>query len=145
MLRRYHQWGELLSFLEQPEVEPTNNRVEQVLRPAVIARKVSQCSKTLSGADAFVTFTTVHPDPLEERVTALRGRSTGRPFPHPKKSDYYCLPDRKPVADQVQFSLLLLFFIGLCIRLVTVGRVNRRMPVASPIEVQDDAGLPGFC
>src|SRR5918999_427717 len=35
MLRRYHQRGELLRFLEQPEVEPTNNRVERVLRPAV--------------------------------------------------------------------------------------------------------------
>ena len=59
MLRRYHQRGELLRFLEQPEVEPTNNRVERALRPAVIARKVSQCSKTWSGADAFVTFTSV--------------------------------------------------------------------------------------
>ena len=59
MLRRYHQWGELLSFLEQPEVEPTNNRVERMLRPAVIGRKVSQCSKTWSWADAFVTFTSV--------------------------------------------------------------------------------------
>jgi transposase len=59
MLRRYHQRGELLCFLEQPEVEPTNNRVERMLRPAVIARKVSQCSKTWSGADAFATFTSV--------------------------------------------------------------------------------------
>jgi transposase len=59
MLRHYHQRGEFLRFLEQPEVEPTNNRVERVLRPAVIARKVSQCSKTWSGADAFATFTSV--------------------------------------------------------------------------------------
>jgi transposase len=59
MLRRYHQRGDLLRFLEQPEVEPTNNRLERMLRPAVIARKVSQCSKTWSGADAFATFTSV--------------------------------------------------------------------------------------
>jgi transposase len=59
MLRRYHQQGDLLRFLEQPEVEPTNNRVERALRPAVIARKVSQCSKTWSGADAFAAFTSV--------------------------------------------------------------------------------------
>src|SRR5918992_567544 len=59
MLRRYHQRGDLLRFLEQPEVEPTNNRVERALRPAVIARKVSQCSKTWSGADAFAAFTSV--------------------------------------------------------------------------------------
>jgi transposase len=59
MLRRYHQRGDLLRFLEQPEVEPTNNRVERALRPAVIARKVSQCSKTWPGADAFAAFTSV--------------------------------------------------------------------------------------
>jgi hypothetical protein len=46
VLRRYHQRGELLRFLEEPLVEPTNNRVERALRPAVIARKVSQCSGT---------------------------------------------------------------------------------------------------
>jgi hypothetical protein len=59
MLRRYHQRGDLLRFLEDPSIEPTNNRVERMLRPAVIARKVSQCSKTWAGADAFVTFTSV--------------------------------------------------------------------------------------
>ena len=59
MLRRYHQRGDLLRFLDQPEVEPTNNRVERVLRPTVIARKVSQCSKTWPGADAFAAFTSV--------------------------------------------------------------------------------------
>src|SRR5918996_1717621 len=59
MLRRYHRRGDLLRFLEQPEVEPTNNRVERVLRPAVIARKVSQCSKTWPGADAFAAFSSI--------------------------------------------------------------------------------------
>jgi hypothetical protein len=58
-LRRYHQRGDLLRFLEQPEVEPTNNRVERMLRPAVIARKVSQCSKTWPGAYAFAAFTSI--------------------------------------------------------------------------------------
>jgi hypothetical protein len=37
-------------------VEPTNNWVERVLRPAVIARKVSQCSKNQAGAYAFAAF-----------------------------------------------------------------------------------------
>jgi hypothetical protein len=59
MLRRYHQRGDLLRFLEQPEVEPTNNRVERILRPAVIARKVSQCSKAWAGAHAFAAFASV--------------------------------------------------------------------------------------
>ena len=58
-LRRYHQRGDLLRFLEQPEVEHTNNRVERMLRPAVIARKVSHCSKTWSGAYTFAAFTSV--------------------------------------------------------------------------------------
>ncbi len=59
MLHRYHWRGDLLRFLEQPEVEPTNNRVERMLRPAVIARKVSQCSKTWAGAEAFAAFTSI--------------------------------------------------------------------------------------
>src|SRR5918996_1756093 len=59
MLRRYHQRGDLLRFLEQPEVEPTNNRVERMLRPAVMARKVSPCSKTWAGADAFAAFSSI--------------------------------------------------------------------------------------
>jgi hypothetical protein len=76
MLRRYHQRGDLLRFLEQPEVEPTNNRVERMLRPAVIARKVSHCSKTWPGADAFAAFTTViqtllKKDPPSALVEAL--------------------------------------------------------------------------
>ena len=59
VLRRYHQRGELLRFLEEPLVEPTNNRVERALRPAVIARKVSQCSKNQAGAYAFSAFKSV--------------------------------------------------------------------------------------
>jgi transposase len=59
VLRGYHQRGELLRFLEEPLVEPTNNRVERARRPAVIARKVSQCSKNEAGADAFSAFKSV--------------------------------------------------------------------------------------
>ena len=51
--------GRVLRFLHNPAIEPTNNRAERALRPAVIARKVSQCSKTQRGADAFAAFTTV--------------------------------------------------------------------------------------
>jgi len=59
VLRRYHQRGQLLRFLEDPSIEPTNNRVERALRPAVIARKVSQCSKNAAGAYAFSAFKSV--------------------------------------------------------------------------------------
>jgi transposase len=56
---RQHDRGHLLRFLEDPQVEPTNNRAERVLRPAVIARKVSQCSKNQAGAHAFAAFKSV--------------------------------------------------------------------------------------
>jgi transposase len=51
--------GHLLRFLSAPFVEPTNNRAERILRPAVIARKVSQCSKNQKGAEAFAAFASV--------------------------------------------------------------------------------------
>jgi hypothetical protein len=56
---RHHDRGNLLRFLEDPRIEPTNNRAERVLRPAVIARKVSQCSKNQAGAHAFAAFKSV--------------------------------------------------------------------------------------
>ena len=45
--------------LDDPSIEPTNNRAERALRGAVIARKVSHCSKNAGGADAFSAFTSV--------------------------------------------------------------------------------------
>jgi transposase len=59
VLRRHHQREELLRFLEEPLVEPNNNRVERALWPAVIARKVSQCSKTWLGTYTLAAFTSV--------------------------------------------------------------------------------------
>jgi transposase len=58
-LRRHHAHGDLLRFLDDPRIEPTNNRAERALRPAVIARKVSQCSKNQPGAEAFAAFASV--------------------------------------------------------------------------------------
>jgi transposase len=55
----HHDRGNLLRFLADPRIEPTNNRAERALRPAVIARKVSQCSKTDPGTHAFEAFTSV--------------------------------------------------------------------------------------
>jgi transposase len=55
----HHDQGNLLRFLADPRIEPTNNRAERALRPAVIARKVSQCSKNGGGAHAFAAFTSV--------------------------------------------------------------------------------------
>jgi transposase len=56
----HHAGGNLLRFLEQPDVaEPTNNRAERALRSAVIARKVSHCSKNEAGAHAYEAFKSV--------------------------------------------------------------------------------------
>jgi transposase len=68
-LRWRHARGDLLRFLDDPRTEPTNNRAERALRPAVIARKVSQCSKTQAGADAFAAFVSV------TRTLSQRGHS----------------------------------------------------------------------
>lgn len=53
-----HDQGHVLRFLYQG-VEPTNNRAERDLRPAVIARKVSHCSQNERGARAFEAFISV--------------------------------------------------------------------------------------
>jgi transposase len=45
-LQRKH----LFTFLYQDQVEPTNNRAERSLRPAVIIRKTGGCNKTEGGA-----------------------------------------------------------------------------------------------
>ena len=55
-----HHWrGNLLRFLTDPAIEPTNNRAERALRGAVIARKVSHCSKSERGAEAYAVFVSV--------------------------------------------------------------------------------------
>ena len=58
-LGRHDDGGALVRFLDDPGIEPTNNRAERALRPAVIARKVSQCTKTARGSRAFEAWTSV--------------------------------------------------------------------------------------
>ena len=65
-----HDQQRVLNFLTSLEVEPTNNRAERALRPAVIARKVSHCSKNERGAEAFAAFTSV------ARTTVKKGIAT---------------------------------------------------------------------
>ena len=67
-----HDRGRVLLLLGHPEIEPTNNREERGLRGAVIARKVSHCSKNEQGArvyEAMRSATATH---------ALRGPSVAR-------------------------------------------------------------------
>jgi transposase len=74
---RHHARGNLLRFLEDPRVKPTNNDSERGFRFAVIQRKVSQCSKTAEGAHAFEVFASVIKTAMRqgqdvvERLTAL--------------------------------------------------------------------------
>lgn len=64
--------GNLLRFLHEPErAEPTNNEAERVLRPAVIARKVSQCSKNDRGASAHAKFTSVIATAVKRGATSV--------------------------------------------------------------------------
>jgi transposase len=66
--------GRVTLFLRHPEIEPTNNRAERGLRAAVIARKVSHCSKNDRGANAYSVMKSVF-------VTlSLRTKSIGSAF-----------------------------------------------------------------
>jgi transposase len=77
---RHHARGNLVRFLGDPRVEPTNNTSERGFRFAVIQRKVSQCSKTSGGARAFEAFASViktalrrGQDAVEELTRLFRG------------------------------------------------------------------------
>jgi transposase len=78
--------GNLLRFLHQDAVEATNNRAERALRPAVIARKVSHCSRNERGARAFEAFTSVI-QTLRKTTTSTIGRAFAQLFaPAPSAS-----------------------------------------------------------
>jgi transposase len=47
------QQDHLLTFLDYPEVDATNNLAERQLRPAVISRKLSCGNKTMKGATTW--------------------------------------------------------------------------------------------
>ena len=79
-----HDKGHVLRFLCEDGVEPTNNRAERDLRPAVIARKVSHCSRNQRGARAFEAFTSVlqtlrKTNPL--KMVATLAKLISRPAP----------------------------------------------------------------
>ena len=85
-LRWRHAHGDLLRFLDDPRIEPTNNRAERALRPAVIARKVSQCSKNQPGAEAFAAFASVTRTSIQRGhspINALVAVFQGAPLPPP--------------------------------------------------------------
>lgn len=66
----HHRRGNLLRFLDDPAVEPTNNRAERVLRAAVIARKVSHCSRNSRGANTYATLKTIAATAVQRMIPA---------------------------------------------------------------------------
>lgn len=53
------RWDSILTCLYEPAAEPTNNRAERDLRPAVIARKLSCGNKTEAGKRGFEVLRSV--------------------------------------------------------------------------------------
>lgn len=81
-----HDRDRVLLFLKHPEIEPTNNRAERGLRPAVIARKVSHCSKNERGASIYEAMKSVTATlALRAKCVAsgLANLIQGRPMPTP--------------------------------------------------------------
>ena len=69
----------IFTFLDQPEVEATNNRAEREIRPAVIIRKNSLQNRSEKGAECQAVFMSVYRtlklrghDPIQTMVEALR-------------------------------------------------------------------------
>ena len=88
-LGSHHDIGNLIRYLHDPHIEPTNNRAERGLRPAIIARKVSHCSKNDRGARAHEAFSSIiaslkkklAPDRIiDALVSLLRGEPTPQPI-----------------------------------------------------------------
>ena len=74
-LAKHNDRGNLFRYLQDPSVPTTNNLAEREVRPAVIARKVSQCSKTWTGAHSREVLQSIvrsearkHPPSLVEVV-----------------------------------------------------------------------------
>jgi len=76
--------GRVTLFLRHPEIEPTNNRAERGLRPAVIARKISHCSKNERGARTYAVMKTLFVTlslRTKSVVTAFSRLMRGDPLP----------------------------------------------------------------
>jgi hypothetical protein len=67
----HHDRGNRRRFLVAPRIEPTHNRAERALHPAVIARKVSHGSQNGAGAQAFAACTSVVRTLAKQRVDSL--------------------------------------------------------------------------
>jgi transposase len=65
--------GNLLRFLHDPRISPFNYLAERELRPPVVARKISHCSKSERGANAQAKLSTVFR--TEERAQRFKEKT----------------------------------------------------------------------
>jgi hypothetical protein len=83
----HHDRGNLVRYLKDPSIEPTNGAAERGLRPAVIARKVSHGTKNPAGSTAHATFSSLFTTLRKtirsagERVEAMVEWLRGPPLP----------------------------------------------------------------
>ena len=83
-----NRWDQLWMFLTHAGVQPTNNRAEQVLRHAVIWRKLSFGTQNAHGSRFVETMLTIietcrpqHRDILDVLTTALEAQNHRTPGP----------------------------------------------------------------
>ena len=87
----------LFTFLDHPDVSPTNNRAEREIRPAVIIRKNSLQNRSEKGTQCQSVFMSIYRtlklrghDPIETMVEALKtyvGTGSLPPLPPPRGKD----------------------------------------------------------
>lgn len=97
LARRLTPSEDLLMFVEVSAVDPTNNRAERSIRPAVVMRKASYGSASESGSvtrsilmSVYRTLKQRGVDPLAQTASALRVYATTGvlpPMPNPASSD----------------------------------------------------------
>ena len=78
--RLLKQRAHLLGCLYEPAAEPTNNRAERALRPAVIARKVSCGNKTEPGRDCWQILSSIGATCRQQAVDFVAYLSTHLPL-----------------------------------------------------------------
>ncbi len=80
--RRLRHEAELFEFVRQAEVEATNNRAEQAIRPLAVARKISGGTRSPAGSTTrmqlqtlFTTWAAKGVDPLHACLAMLRAKT----------------------------------------------------------------------
>jgi hypothetical protein len=92
-----HDKGNLLRFLHDPQISPFNYLAERELRPPIVARKISHCSKNERGANAHAKLSTLFR--TEERLQRFEDRKA-------KKTEEPSAPSGAPSAPTVGTRIL---------------------------------------